>query len=106
MANPIDASAMTHFHVDVWTPNATTFRVKLVDLGADGSYGGGDDVEHELAFTSATTPALTTGAWVALDVPLSDFTNLTTRAHIGQLIFSALPTGTTTAFVANVYFHR
>ena len=29
--NQIDASAMTWFHVDVWTPNGYAFDVKLVN---------------------------------------------------------------------------
>jgi hypothetical protein len=103
----IDASDMTHFHMDVWTPDPTdepaTFKVKLVDFGADGAYGGGDDVEHELAFTSATTPAITTGAWAALDVPLAEFTGLTTKAHLAQMIISGDPN---TVFVDNVYFYK
>ncbi len=32
----IDATAMTHFHLDVWVPEGNVFRVKLVDFGADG----------------------------------------------------------------------
>lgn len=103
----IDASSMTTFHMDIWTPDATAapavFRVKLVDFGADGAFGGGNDVEHELTFTAATTPALATGAWVGIDVPLSAFAGLTTKAHLAQLIISGtLPT----VFVDNVYFSR
>lgn len=98
----IDASAMTHFHVDVWSSDFTEFRIKLVDFGANGVYnGGGDDKEHELKFTA---PAK--GTWVSLDIPLSDFTGLTTRAHIAQLIYSANPTGANTIYIDNVYFHK
>jgi hypothetical protein len=105
--NTIDATAMTHFHVDVWTPDATTFRVKLVDAGADGDIvTTADNSEHELAFTAASTPALLTGGWVSLDLPLAAFANLTARAHLAQLIFSALPTGAATVYVDNVYFYR
>ncbi len=97
---PIDASAMTHFSLDFWTPNSTELRVKLVDFGADGIFGGGDDVEHEIAITA---PAQ--GEWVSLDIPLSDFTGLVTRASIQQLIFSSDPSGTSTVFVDNIYFY-
>lgn len=103
-ANMIDATAMTHFHTDIWTGNATTFKVKLVDLGANGTYDGvglGDDKEHEITITS---PAQNT--WVSLDIPLSDFINLTTRGHIAQLIYAAAPTGSATVYVDNVYFHN
>ncbi len=106
-SQPIDASAMTGFHMDIWTPDPTgapaAFRVKLVDFGANGTFGGGDDVEHELTFTAATTPALATGQWVAIDVPLSAFTGLVTRGHIAQLIISGDPK---TVFVDNVYFYK
>jgi hypothetical protein len=106
-ANVIDATAMTHFHVDVWTPNATTFRVKLVDAGADGDITTtGDNSEAEVAFDAGSTPALATGGWVSLDIPFTAMPTLTARAHLAQLIFSALPTATTTVYVDNVYFRR
>lgn len=99
----IDASSMVAFHLDIWTPIAGTFKVKLVDFGAGGVWGGGDDVEHELTFNATTTPAIVSGSWISLDLPLSSFTNLTTRGHLAQLIIS----GTTTPlFVDNVYFHK
>jgi len=101
VANQIDATSMTHFHTDIWTADATTFRIKLVDFGADGAFGGGDDVEHEISITS---PAQ--GEWVSLDIPLTDFTGLTTRANIAQLIYSGDPSGAITVYVDNVYFHN
>ena len=101
--NLVDATAMTHVHVDVWTRDATYFKLKLVDFGADAAFGGGDDKEHELTFDAGTNPALTTGQWVSLDVPLTSFTGLTTRAHLAQVVFSA---SNATVFVDNVYLHR
>jgi hypothetical protein len=97
--NVINASAMDHFHVDAWTPNMTLFRIKLVDFGANGIYGGGDDVEHELSFTPAQN------AWNSYDIALSDFTALTTKNHIAQLIFSGTPVGTGIVYIDNVYFY-
>jgi len=104
-SSQIDASAKTHFHMDVWSPDGTLFKVKLVDFGADGTYDGpgvDDDREHELTFDSTTTPAFVTGQWVSLDLPLSSFTNLTTRGHLAQLI---IVSSTATVFVDNVYFY-
>jgi hypothetical protein len=40
---------------------------------------------------------------VAIDVPLSDFTGLTTTGHLAQLILSGDPS---TVYVDNVYLHR
>jgi chitodextrinase len=101
VANPIDATEMDFFHIDVWSPNATTFRVKLVDLGSGA-------VEGEIAFDIAQEE------WVSLQIPLDDFADadvvtdpnnlLTVRNSIQQLIISGLPVGAVTAYVDNVYF--
>lgn len=103
----IDATNMTHFHMDIWTPDPTTppaaFKILLVDFGADGVFGGDDDVSHEISLTANTDPALATRQWVQLDIPLSAFTGLTTRQHLAQLVISGdLPT----VYVDNVYFHK
>ena len=102
----IDAGGRSHFHMDIWTPDDTdapaAFRVKLVDFGADGGFGGGDDTEHELAFTADTDPALATAEWVALDIPFSAFENLAARDHLAQMIISGDPN---TVFVDNVYLY-
>jgi hypothetical protein len=55
---------------------------------------------------AGTTPALATGEWVSLDIPLSAFTGLTTRDHLAQYIIVGQPTGATTVWVDNFYFHN
>ncbi len=104
---PVDASEMTHFHFHFWTPDPTAdpaaFRVKIVDFGADGGFGGGDDTEHEITLNAAFDPPLATGAWVGFDIPLTAFSGLTTRGHLAQLIISGDPN---TVFIDNVFLHR
>jgi hypothetical protein len=100
-SNPVNITGMTTIHMDVWSPNFTFFGVKLVDFGADGAFGGGDDVEHQV---NIDTPVQ--GEWVSLDIPLSQFTGLTTFEHIAQYILVGKPTGTATVFVDNVYFYN
>ncbi len=100
VANQIDITGMTHFHAHVWSADFTTFRVKLVDFGADAGYGGGDDTEHEVPFTD-----LEQGEWISLNIPLVDFTNLQGRQNIAQLIFSGLPSGAFTVYIDNVLFY-
>lgn len=100
----IDASGMTHFHIDVWTPDATDggqeFKVLLVDFGADGAFGGDDDSSHEVAIGS---PPLATESWVGIDIPLSDFAGLINRNNLAQLVLSGdLPN----VFIDNVYFYN
>lgn len=103
----VNASQMTHFMMDIWTPDPTAppavFKIKLVDFGANGVFGGGDDVEHELTFSATSTPALVTGNWIRFDIPLSNFTGLTTRSNLAQLIISGTPK---TVYVDNVLFHK
>lgn len=95
--NPINAAAATHLHLDIWTPNTTTFKVKLVDFGENAIYQGAinDDSEDELQFTP------TLGKWVSYDIPLSDFKGLKSHAHLAQMIL----VGTNSqVYVDNVYF--
>lgn len=100
----INATSMTHFHMDIWTPDPTdlpkAFKILLVDFGANGTYGGNDDASHEI---SVTRPVLATKQWVSLDIPLSSFTGLINRAHLAQLVLSGdLPN----VYVDNVYFYN
>ncbi len=103
---PLDVSGMTHFHIDVWTPDATSFLIKFVDFGGDG-FGGGNDTEGPLTFDANTTPALTTGQWVSLDIPLADMqaAGLASLADLNQMVFSATTPGEVTVFVDNLYFY-
>jgi hypothetical protein len=103
-SNIIDATTMQYYHVDVWTPNATEFKVKLVDFGANGVYdNGGDDKISEITVSSPTQ-----SGWNSYNIPLTDFvTNgLATRAHLAQMLFSAAPSGSATVYIDNVYFYN
>ena len=100
----IDATEMTHFHMDIWTPDPTAlpaaFRILLRDYGPDGNFDGGDDSFHELTFTS---PTLQTEQWFSIDVPLSAFTGLFNRANLAQMVLSGdLPN----VFIDNVYYYQ
>ena len=85
IANQLDVTDMNFFNVDIWTPNMTTFRVKLVDFGPNGVFQGGDDTEFEIVINN---PAQS--EWVSLQIPLSDFVGMNME-NISQLIFSTLP---------------
>ena len=97
---PKDITQMTHIHLDIWTPDATVFKVKLVDFGADGVFGG-DDTEHEIIIND---PAQ--GEWVSIDVPLTNFVGLTTKSALAQYIFAAEPTSMATVYIDNLYFYK
>ena len=125
-ANQINASAMTHLHMDIWVEGMAAagqlFTIKLVDWGADGMYSPGvDDRDAELLWTPTGGPSgtrtLMTGRWMSLDIPLSAFdtagspdagSGLTARAHLSQYILkSEIPVNMTThLWVDNLYFYR
>jgi hypothetical protein len=99
----LDVTGMSHFHMDIWTPDPTdlpaAFKVLLVDFGPNNTFDGGDDSSHELSFTS---PTLQTGTWVSLDMPMSDFLGLTGRSNLAQMVLSGdIPN----VYVDNVYFY-
>jgi len=106
-SNTINATQMTRFHMDIYTPDASAapafFRVKLVDFGANGVWGGGDDREHELLFDDASNPPLQSNAWYSIDVPLSAFVGMSTRAHVAQMIISS--SGLSTVYMDNVFLY-
>jgi regulation of enolase protein 1 (concanavalin A-like superfamily) len=95
---PINASAMTTLHVDFWSANATQIRIKLVDLGPDGTFAG-PNPEFELTFNN---PKL--GEWVSYEIPLSSFTGLTSRSNLAQYILSGMPNGVVDFYIDNMYF--
>lgn len=103
-ANLINANCMTHFNIDIYTPNMTQFRVKLVDWGANGIYQGtpNDDTEAELSYTP------TLNGWNTYNIPLSNFASggLVNKAHIAQIILSGNPAGNGVLYVDNIYFSK
>lgn len=103
----INASQMTHFHINLFFPNdfvgSPSFQIELVDFGADGVFGGSDNTSHRLTFR---VPIIKTREWITLDIPLASFTGLRNRAHLGQIIFEG-PNGNVPGFFAdNIYFHK
>ena len=99
----IDATSMTHLHVDLWTNDASDFRIKLVDFGADGAFGGGDDREHEVTLGPASTPSIAPRSWNSVDIPLDAFSGLGTRSHLAQMVISG---ASPTVYLDNILFFR
>jgi len=72
-------------------------------LSSDGIYGGVGDSSHQYTYNNAS---LATGNWVSVDLPLSSFTGLTSRAHLAQFILDSTSSGITDLLVDNIYFHN
>ena len=96
-ASGVDVSSLTSMHVDVWSSDLTSFKIKVVDFGPDGAYGGGDDSEHEnvISIDSAS-------AWNGVDIAISSMTGLTNTTNIHQLVIASDNAGT--VYIDNLYF--
>ena len=101
----MNLSAYDYVSIDVWTGNSSSLSIVLVDYGADGlnkySAGGlpGDDTESE----QALTPALQ-GAWKTYKINLSDFTSLSKRDAVGQILVKS--DNGATIFIDNLFFGK
>lgn len=96
----VDASEMTTMHVDLWTPDADAFHVKLVAFDGITNIG-----EAMVGFGAGTIRKY---RWVSLEIPLSSFPGVD-LANLGQIVWvrdAGDPEATGTFFLDNVYFHR
>ncbi|MFK8037438.1 MAG: T9SS type A sorting domain-containing protein [Crocinitomicaceae bacterium] len=100
-STPLDltTAGMQYFHMDLWTPNSTEIRIKLVDFGGDGYQGANADTEFEYLLTPGQEQ------WVTVEIPLSDFTGMN-QNDINQLIISSSPAGSSTIYIDNVFFAK
>tara|TARA_R100001129_G_scaffold73538_3_gene50133 strand:- start:70867 stop:72240 length:1374 start_codon:yes stop_codon:yes gene_type:complete len=102
--NKQDASGMTHFHLDFWTAEedliGKVFNLKF-------SQWGGTDGEvsaFELPLNTGTSPAVESGKWISVDVPISDWTNAPqTRDDIAQFLITS---NLDVVYVDNVYLYK
>jgi hypothetical protein len=98
----IDASAMSHLHMDVYAPEGTNFYVKVV------AFDSADDQqanhEPELEFDAETTPAFVAGEWSSLEIPLEDFQLAVTWEFIGMIIIKS--DDARLVLVDNIYWHN
>ncbi len=102
----VDASEMTHFHVDIQVEDdmetGDFIKIEVHDFGADGAFGGGDDTKGSVTFNS---PPLETGEWASLDIRLADLTGLTSTKNLAQIFFISDAT-ISNILVDNMYFYK
>ncbi len=105
---PVDASGMTALHLDIRVPESITLgdndfiEVELQDYGPDAVPGGGDDAVSRIRIDSNR---LLSGEWAGIDIPLSDFTSLSSRMNLGLLLFDSSE-NITGILVDNIYFYN
>ena len=103
-AATVNASSYNSLHMDIWLPEVpvgAVLSIKMRDYGANGTWDAAlDDAEMEHVLSAGSSPALTQGGWISIDVPLS---GIATKGSIGQVIVTGnnLPS----MYLDNVYFH-
>jgi hypothetical protein len=107
--NEIDATAMNHIHVDVWSPQGTTnLQVHLVGADTTKTLAGPGGAAGSTAGTDYASPATSVapGVWVGVDLAMSQFGPAGAPSLLSRLalvkIFSA---SAGTFFIDNVYLY-
>lgn len=109
----IDATEMTHLHVDLFVPGelpaGSTIRIKLRDVGINGvintnEFTGGPTEDDSEINTVVAIPTLVQGSWVSVDF---DITGIAGKANLGQIVFDSDAGISPTQFYAdNIYFYK
>jgi len=92
----VDVSAMTHFHVDVWTFDETSLQFfQISNTTGERSVNLGSPY-----------PALTQGSWVSYDIPLTAWTSQSGFTTSALKEFKIVGSGGKTVYLDNMYFYR
>jgi len=95
----VNATAMTHLHLDVFLPNplsaSARFKIEIVNFVSGGT-----------GIVSRTIAVTDTRKWISMDIPLSSFQGMSGRANVAQIIFVNESGNIPSVFVDNVYFYQ
>ncbi len=103
-ANPtIDITDKANLHLNMYIPGSIPanldFLISVVDFGADGVEGGGDDTRQQIFFNGSD---FTADSWSTLDVPIT----LPNRSNIGLIIYENINGSSLSNFyLDNIYFY-
>ncbi|MBK7637488.1 MAG: T9SS type A sorting domain-containing protein [Saprospiraceae bacterium] len=103
--NHLNLSAMTRFHMDFFTETPSVigkvFNSKFVDFGGTAA----EKSAGELNINDGTNPAVVSGQWISIDVPITigPWTNNITRTDVAQFVISS---NLKEVYVDNIYFYK
>ena len=101
----VNATSMTHFHLDAFIPGPIApgrqLRVIVVDFGPNAAFGGGDDTRHSTTFT---VPFVVSQNWMSIDIPFSAMPGLASRSNLAQIILEG--GDGSVIYVDNIYFYN
>ena len=105
MSNPtLDASNMTHFHLNMYIPDNVPadfdFLISIEDWGPNQIDNGGDDTRQQIFVDASQVQADT---WITVDVPLT----LVNKSNIGLIIYENINGSSLSNFyIDNIYFYQ
>ncbi|MEC4005926.1 T9SS type A sorting domain-containing protein [Flavobacterium sp. SUN052] len=88
----LNVASMTKLHIDVWSPDFVSFKIKLEAVN-------GSNVELEVPFTKSQ------GSWNSYDLDLSTYSAVD-LANLRWIVPVTFGPNNTTLFITNVYFWR
>ncbi len=104
----VNATSMTHIHLDAFIPGPIApgrqLRVIVVDFGANGVFGGGDDTRHSTTFSAATSTPVVSQNWISIEIPFSAMPGLLSKSNLAQIILEG--GDNSIIYVDNIYFHN
>jgi len=104
-ANPtVNALEKSNIHINMYIPDEVPanmdFLITIVDFGADGAEGGGDDTREQVFFDKAIWTANT---WITLEFPIT----LANKNNMGQIIYENINFSSLENFyLDNIYFYK
>ncbi|GAA3656280.1 T9SS type A sorting domain-containing protein [Flavivirga jejuensis] len=103
----VDASAMTHFHMDFWISDAFVAGQVFNPKWSNHAGGGVETDAFELTVAIGPTDVQT---WVSIDVPLTNFANVkgsgvTARAELLEFLLTVSGT-LDVGYLDNIYLHK
>jgi hypothetical protein len=104
-AGRFDATAFTHFHMDIWTETATqdkSFTVKFSNW--NNGAGEANAIEFQVTNTNFL-PTPNPGNWISLDIPLANFAAIN-GANRNDLVQFVIASDLGTVFYDNLYLHK
>lgn len=104
-SNPtVNATSMTHLHLDVYIPGPISpgrrLELRLTDFGPNGVYG----VDDSQSLPYVVSNNLVSQSWMSFEIPLSQQTGLNSRSQLAQIIL--LGGDNSSLYVDNIYFHN
>jgi len=92
LGTPINVSSMSKLHLDVWTPNCTSFDFFLINTSPS-------TVEQKITLTP------TLSGWNSYDINLTSF-GLINLSNVSQIKMVATPSGSSVIYLDNLYFWK